>query len=331
MNYKINTSVYGSMFAIPAAVTDNYIKLSSASQLKTLLWVFRNADKPINPDVISSEIGYSAADVTDALTVLTGWGMLSTDDAVQETVPTVSEPVRKTAKTVSPAVKPDKKFAPVVNPTYEDIIKRCNESPEIKNLFAEIESLLCKSLGYNSECILLNLYDHYGLSLEVIYMLVDYCLSEGKANFSYIQKVGADWGEREINTIEKADEQINILKSCSSVWNAFAKMAGIQNSKPTTAQSAFLRTWTTEMKFNLDMIYSAYEEMMNHCSRISFPYMNKILSSWYESGIKTLTDIENSRKPTPSGKKNAETGESSYDINEVVERAAELPVYKKGD
>lgn len=335
MKYKINTAVYGNVFTVPALVTDKYLKLSSASQLKTLLWIFRNPGKEIAPEIISRDIGYSQTDITDALTVLCEWGILNSEETEQRIPGKDGSIPEEEVQTGLKKKHPENKTVHPTALTNEQIIKRCNESPEIKNFFSEIQSLIGKTIGYSSESILLNLFDHYGLPLEVIYMLVDYCVSVGKANFSYIQKVGIDWGEREIDTIEKAADQINILRSCDTLWNKFAKAAGIQTSKPTSVQSAYIRTWTTDMKFNLDMIYAAYEETMNHTGKISFPYMNKVLTNWFNSGIRTVSDVEQSRLKThdvsPDKKHKKSERKTSYDMNEVFERAAGLPVYKKGD
>ena len=327
MAYSIKPAVIGSMFAVPTQAMD-YIKLASASQLKTMLWIFRNASEQIDPERISKEIGYKPSDVNDALVALCEWGLLMSDDRAIEVMPAPSaeEPKQTEQKKELPELS-------TVKPTYEQVVKRCKESPEIANMFQDIQQLLGKTIGYDGECILLMMHDQYGLPVEVIYMLVNYCVSIGKSGFAYISKVGKDWGEKEIDTIEKADEQINILNTCTGAWKEFAVMAGIQNPRPTATQSAYFRTWTVEMKFNVEMIYMAYEEMANHTSKLSFSYMNKILANWHDKGIKTPDDIERDRLEyrKANEKKSASSRETSYDMDEFNRRANQLPVYKKGE
>lgn len=323
MSYIFNSAVLGSMFAVPTQVVDNYIKFASASQLKTLLWICRHLSEPIDSAKISQEIGYGIGDVEDALTVIAGWGVLiSADTGVSP--PPVEE------KTASD--KPTKHLEEIAapKPSNEQIVARCNEDPEILAMFSDIEKMLGKTLGYDSRSILLMMHDHYGLPIEVIYMLVDYCKSTGKCGFSYISKVGKTWGEKEIDTIEKADEQIKILNSCNKLWSEFATMAGIQNPRPSSSQSAYLRTWSVELKFNVEMIFLAYEEMLNHTSKLSFPYMNKILMNWHAKGIKTPEDIENEKEEYRKRKSPTVKSDASYDIGEFNHRGEALPVYKKG-
>lgn len=329
MSYTINPAALGAMFAVPAQAVDNYIKLASASQLKTMLWIYRNSSEVIDAEKIANAIGHKKADVEDALIALCQWGVIKSDDSVIAPMP---EPAKK-VEPVEKTDEPKKQFAQLqsVKPTKEQVIKRCEEAPELLNMFKDVEQLLGKTLGYDSQSILMMMHDHYGLPVEVIYMLIDYCCSIGKTGFAYISKVGLDWGEKEIDTIEKADEQIKILNNCNGVWKKFAAMAGIQNPQPTSSQSAYLRTWTHEMKFNVEMIYIAYEEMLNYSNKISFAYMNKILANWHSKGIKTPDDVEQEKrkyKEQNSAQKSNEK-RTSYDMNEFNRRADVLPVYKK--
>lgn len=322
MSYVISPAVLGSMFAVPANVVDEYIKLSGALQLKTMLWIFRHAYEPIDPIKISENTGYSVENIIDALVTLCEWGVL-TDDGKAQSVPA---PEKKEAAKPTAALP---EIAPV-KPTYEQVLARCKESPEIANMFKDIQEILGKTIGYDSECVFIMMHDQYGLPVEVIYMLVSHCVSVGKGNMSYIAKVGRSWGEQEIDTIEKADEQIKILNSCQKIWKEFSSMAGIQNPRPSSSQSAFLRTWTQEMKFGVDMIFLAYEEMLDHSSRLSFPYMNKVLANWHAKGLKTPQDVEADKQSFRKANADKNKSSSSYSMEEFNRRADKLPVYKKG-
>ncbi|MBQ7549744.1 MAG: DnaD domain protein [Clostridia bacterium] len=329
MAYSINPAAFGEMFAVPGRVVDDYIKLASPVQLKAMLWIFRHASEPVEPERIAPCIGYSAADVADALVALCEWNVLISDGkkAVAPSEPEKSPEKAQSAKAPLPEIQP-------VRPSYEQIIRRCKESPQINDMFNDIQQILGKTIGYDGQSVLIMMHDQYGLPFEVIYMLADYCVSIGKSNFAYMAKVGRDWGEREIDTLEKADEQIKILRSCNSVWQQFAQMAGIQNPRPTSSQSAYLRTWTVDMKFSPEMIFMAYEEMMDHSSRISFAYMNKVLNNWYGKGIKTPEQVEQEKREYRESKaKNTkpQEGTASFDMDEFKRRADKLPVYKKGE
>jgi DnaD/phage-associated family protein len=180
------------------------------------------------------------------------------------------------------------------------------------------------------------IHDFYGLPVEVLLMLIEYCVSIGKNSLSYISKAAKTWSEKEIDSIEKADEQIHILRRCDNTWKRLCELTGISTPRPTASQSNYLSHWTNELKFDIDMIYLAYEEMANHTDKISFPYMNKVLQNWYDAGIKSAADIEEAKqqrtaeKAKPAKQKKPSGYEASYDIDEFNRRSDTSPlIYKR--
>ena len=89
------------------------------------------------------------------------------------------------------------------------------------------------------------------------------------------------------------------------------------------------------MKFSIEMIFLAYEEMMDHSGKISFAYMNKVLANWHQKGLRTPEDVEKDKQNYRDSKKKKNTADTStsYDMSEFNRRADSLPVYnskKKG-
>lgn len=140
-------------------------------------------------------------------------------------------------------------------PTAAEIAQRAEESADIKFLLLETQNKLGRTIGYDGQCTLLMMHDTYGIPVEVILMIIEYAVSIGKSSFHYIASIGKDWGEREIDTIEKADEQISRLNSVNRVWASFAAMAGLSNSRPTQTQTKYIVTWNREWGFSTEMIF----------------------------------------------------------------------------
>lgn len=88
-------------------------------------------------------------------------------------------------------------------PTAAEIAQRAEESADIKFLLLETQNKLGRTIGYDGQCTLLMMHDTYGIPVEVILMIIEYAVSIGKSSFHYIASIGKDWGEREIDTIEK--------------------------------------------------------------------------------------------------------------------------------
>lgn len=341
MSYSVNPNLFRSIFAVPTEIVDKHIRLASAQQLKVLLWILKNA--PDNPDIdkMCKALKIEKDDVDDYLQYWVLTGVLHTDGKTVEIAPApVSEPIpAPTPVTVIPESKPVEEINHTPSkPTSSEIAIRIEEAPEIGHLFNEAQMKLGKTIGYDGQCTLLLLHDHYGLPTEVLFMLIDYCVSVGKTNYSYIQAVGRDWGEREIDTLEKAAEQIGILKNVNSVWSEIARNEGLSNPRPTTKQLPYLRKWNSEMKFSTEMIILAYEETVEKIGKQSFSYTDKILTTWFNAGYKTPDDVEAGRAAMASAKapakkapkKNSDTSDASYDLDEFEQRSLHGDlIYKK--
>jgi len=328
MSYSVNPAVFKSIFAVPTDIVDKHIRLANEHQLKVLLWILRNS--PDNPDIdkMCQTLKMDKSDANDYLQYWILTGVLSgKNDEIKVDIPQTekieeTKPVAVSDKTVKHEI-----VSTPSKPSSSEIVDRLDESPEIGHLFNEAQVKLGKTIGYDGQCTLLLLHDHYGLPAEVIFMMIDYCVSIGKTNYAYIEAVGKDWGTREIDTLDKAAEQITILRNSNILWKELASYAGIANPRPTMKQADYLRKWSNELKFKSDMIILAYEEMANYTTKLSLSYMDKILCSWKEKGYKCAEDIEKGKEEEKNNKKNTppvvkgEENKPSYNLDKFEERS----------
>lgn len=340
MDFMINPLKWNNSFAVPSEVVDKYIRLAGSVQLKVLLWMMRHSADEKSIEEMSADIGVSSADCADALTFWSEMGLLIPDgrDVIYE--PVAEKEVSAPARAV-PAKQEEKKLLPeidIAKPTVEQIVARGNESEEVRFLFNEAQIRMGKTIGHDGQAVLLMMHDAYGLPVEVIVTIIEYCVSVGKTSTSYIAKIGKDWGEREIDTLEKADEVISELKASDEMWGEFKIRTGISTPRPTSAQMKYLNRWKNEYGYSMDMIFLAYEETANNIQKMSFPYMDKILKNWFECGLRTPSDVarakqeRNNASANQSAVKTEQGGrkKSSYNIDEVLKKNDETElVYKK--
>lgn len=323
MSYTVNPRAWGAVFPVPSDVVDKHIRLAGATQLKVLLWLLRNVSQAPDSDEIARGLKIDKGDVEDSLQYWIDAGIVMSDNSVP---PTIESKTNQQVNNQKPSYQTPIRELTYIKPNVKQIIERMNEDDDIKYMFSEVQSILSKTIGHEGQSTLLMLHDSFGLPVEVILMLVSYCVSIGKASFVYISKVGRDWGEKEIDTIEKADEQITRLRSCNSLWNELRKLAGIATPQPTNTQLKYLDCWKNELNFGVDMIYLAYEEMADNCTKISFPYMDKVLKNWNKDGVKTPEDVENAKTARKAASSTAKNTQATYDIDEFTRRAINDPL-----
>lgn len=314
---------FKSIFAVPTDIVDKHIRLANEHQLKVLLWILRNS--PEDPDIqkMCKALKMNPDDASDYLQYWVLTGVLTSDGTIQSRteqpeaksepkIEAVPELEKKTAE--APAMTPSK-------PSSAEIAERIEESPDIGHLFNEAQKKLGKTIGYDGQCTLLLLHDHYGLPVEVIFMLIDYCVSVGKTNYGYIETIGRDWGGKEIDTLEKAAAKIHSLNNSNRLWKELSEYAGLGNPRPTPKQCEYIRRWSEEWGFGIDVICHAYDEMATNTGKVSFSYMDKVLMNWHSSGYRTVSDIESGEVRRQESKKSAskstdKANAPSYDLDE---------------
>ncbi len=210
----------------------------------------------------------------------------------------------------SPKNEPAKKKTPV----EEKLINK-----EVSQMLLTAEKMLKKPLSRREMNSLYSFYYDYSFSCDVILVLLEYCISEDKTNISYIEKIASLWADDGINTVTSADSFVSKRQKERSMRNKLRKSFGIDRDF-SDSEKKYIATWTTEFSMSESMIKKAYEITVLNTGKIAFPYINKILKSWFEQGIKTVSKIPEKKASAVSG---------NYDFDEIEKKEHER-LFKKG-
>lgn len=342
MEYKINPSVYSNMFPVPVSLVDENIRLASVVQLKVLLYFFRRsmAGEEVKTEEIAKALFLEEADVADALIFWRERGLVVSSDEQPVIEANPKKTPGKAEKTETEEKKPKTDIVPLLpisKPSHEQVAARLKECEQFRELFAEAQLKLGKTIGYDGQSILIMLHDSYGLPVEVILMLLEYAKSLGKTSYSYIAGIGKRWSELEIDSIDDAEQYITEMTGTNALWHEFQELSGVKNSKPTERQRRFLNVWSKEYGFGADMIYEAYEISIERTEKMSLKYMDKVLKSWCESGIKTPSDVSaehekwvKSKAASPKKKDEKPETAASYDLDAFAKKSVGIK-YKRNN
>lgn len=308
------------------------------------------ADLPVQAS--ASESGLSASNGALAA------GELGDDDTAEEKIVPVDTPTAKDAAKIKNRTaskrgtgenvqEEKKKIVEIISvnpPTQAQLVRRCKESSELRELMMVTEEKLGSTLSFTMQSTLLMLYDDYGLPVEVIATAVEYSSKCKKLNTRYLATLGKNWCENEIDTVDKAMEYIEEIQSIDRYWAQFKSLTGVTNPSPTKKQKDFLLSWINTLKFSMEMIALAYEEMAEHTGKFNFGYMDKVLTGWHKNGITTPAGVEYAKKERfeQSQKKNAdkkaaasadESSDASYDLDAYTKKAFANPldILKRGE
>lgn len=328
MEHQISPAAWNGVFAFPSCVVDKHIKLAGAAQLKTLLWIFRHTGEQFEAADIADALGMAEPDVKDAMQYWIETGLLcKRGENPAVTAQPEAAPILPEKAAEKPVILPP----PIEKPTFQDVVRRAGESEEVKYLLLQAQLRLGKTISPADQGTLLWMHDWLGLPVEVILMIMEYAVMEGKTGMAYIEKIGIDWANNEIDTIEKAEAKINEIQQSKKAWNKICGVLDIPQRKPSKRELNYARNWLEIWQMKLDAIALAYDECVNHTGKMSLSYINKILERWNANGIKTAKQAEAfDSRPAAKAKKKAKESDASYDIDEFERMSINAPiVYKK--
>ena len=184
-------------------------------------------------------------------------------------------------------------------PTKQVDLLEALDSNNTKDMLKDIEMLLGRPLSPNEMSIYLNWQREFGFSSELILILMEYCISKGKSDPRYIEKVALSWHDMKITTIDQAQ---NLIKKTEDKWINIRKILtylGINNTDIMKPQQELIEKWLFIYKFPLEIITKACDICFERLNIADFKYIDGILGKWNKNNIRTLEDIAlKDNKPT---------------------------------
>ncbi len=159
---------------------------------------------------------------------------------------------------------------------------------ELRQLYFVIEQYMGKPLSAAELKRINFFFDTLGFSVDLIEYLFEYCVENGHRNFNYIESVALSWSDKEIKTVDAAkDNTASYSKNCFSILNAF----GIKGRGPAPVELDYIRKWTVEYAFPMEIILEACNRTITNTHKPDFKYTDTILSNWFANDVQGMDDI----------------------------------------
>lgn len=184
-----------------------------------------------------------------------------------------------------------------------------------KDMLSDIERLLGRPLSPKEMTTYLSWEDDFNFTTELILILLEYCISRGKSDYRYIEKVAIAWHTMKIVTIEDAQ---NYIKKTEDKWikiRHILNYLGIKNSELMKPQEEMFEKWIIDYNFSLPIIEKACNICFQRLNRADFKYIDGILSSWNKNNLKTLSAIENKEASFKNSSSNKNFSSPKQEVN----------------
>jgi DnaD/phage-associated family protein len=343
MAYLLGNGIWNSVFAVPNAVCDKHIKMAGGHSVKALLLILRHGGK-LELTELASMLGQSVSDAQDAVNYWVENEILRPleGDAISEdgnifpgnlrpalAYTAEPEPTQVLKPEPPKAEEPPKSRVETVTAhrprlTTGEINELAAGDKNVTYLMQETQAVLGKPLSPVASSTIASLYSYSGMTPDLILMLVQYCASIGKSSMHYIARVADDWLEKGIDSHERAEAEILRLTRQEQMEGRVKRAFGIYDRNLVTSEKEFIRKWEEELKLDMALVNLAYERTIELKGKLSFPYINAILTNWHEKGIKTPAQALQELRAKSGGKQQEPTQgtQSSYDISELEKMIA---------
>lgn len=189
----------------------------------------------------------------------------------------------------------------------------------LSDMYAVSQEILGKTISEQDMETIYWFYSDLKMSPEAILLLLEHCVSKGKTRMSYIEKVAVSWNEMGLNNAENVALYIKNEEQKTGFLYSIRKIMGIADRNLSQIEENYLTKWHDDLGMNEEMIALAYEYCIIQTAKLSFPYMDKIITRWAKSDIRTVTAAEEDNRKFKKRSKQEETAfsDNSYDHDDL--------------
>lgn len=172
-----------------------------------------------------------------------------------------------------------------------NLLEELNNSSNMDTM-QEIEKLLGRTLSPIEMQKYLSWQKEYNFSPEMLIILIQYCISKGKTDYRYFERVAISWFDEGIKTIDDVQQYI---KKHEDKWVKYRKILaylGIKDAEMMKPQEQMLEKWIVTWGFSVEVIQKACDICFERLNRADFKYIDGILNSWNKDSLKTISEIQ---------------------------------------
>lgn len=204
-------------------------------------------------------------------------------------------------------------------PRTENLAEIIANDRGLSDMFMVSQEILGKTISGRDMETIYWFYSELKMSPEAILLLLEHCVSKGKTRMNYIEKVAVSWSEMGLTNAENVALYIKNEEQKTGFLYSIRKIMGISDRSLSQIEEKYLTKWHEEMGMEEEMIALAYEYCIIQTAKLSFPYMDKIITRWAQEDIRTVADAEEDNRKF---KKRAKTdgnafGDNLYDHDDL--------------
>lgn len=282
---KLGKSKSISFMKLPFDFFENHFQKLSPTTTKIylyLLYLCTLGEVEINENEIAKKLMLTKKDVTECYKELGEIGLLVKNSETNENeLVNLEEFYKHYSKSAASDVKKDVK----------EKVKSVKSDEQFKKKIEFIEDVYGKELTPNDMIEINSLLTEHNVPYDVLVCAIEYSLSKKIKSFNYISKIAVNWKELGLTSYESCEKYISSENLTDEKLYHNIKMIFNLKRDLFDVEIKYIDDWYYNKNKTLDDIKKAFEATVLNTGKLSFPYMNTILTN-----EKPVQNIKNSKK-----------------------------------
>ena len=325
MTYQLNPVLWNGVFAVPNCIVDEHLRLCSGLALKVLLWILRHPGEDNSPAALAGTLRQAQGDITDALNYWEEHGVLQSAGTAPVAQPAAQIETPAPLQDIAPTPKTRAIVTSIGRPHYprEEAVALIESNEALRMVIEEGQSVLGKAFTSADIDTVVALSSYYELSPYFILTVMHFCVKHGRRAVAQVESTCISWLNDGV-TDENIDEYVEMLEKRSSNESLVRRAFGIEERRLTAREKNYIASWFETMHMPLELISLAYERAVESTGKLSFAYIDKVLTAWSKKQIDTVEKAnEEAAAFTEKTARKKKNGDRREERNAEMQRLAE--------
>lgn len=205
--------------------------------------------------------------------------------------------------------------------TSEELSALLEKREELSGFINEAQRVFGKVFNTHDVNTLIGMVDYIGFDEESVILLLSYVKGKGKRSLRYAEQLAFALHDEGLTTLEALEGRFRQMEENAKTETAVAAMFGMTGRALTSNEKKYLSSWIGVMGFDIECIRLAYDITVDNTHEPAPAYANKILTNWYNDGLRTYDAIVAAEEKRKAESKKEKERDKSFDTDEFFAAA----------
>ena len=201
---------------------------------------------------------------------------------------------------------------PRQEPAYSagELVRAREGDPVFAGLCGYFESATGRILNRREMETLLNVHESLQMKPDVLTLLIGDCAQRGRLTAREVERVAYRWHDLGLTEYAEAEAYLQRQRDRRSRGAKVLALFGMRDRLPGESEQKYIDKWD-KMGVSDALLKLACDRTLLGAGRMSWPYLDKIVTSWHEKGIATPEQAEHETREGPKLAQAEKTPESA--------------------